>query len=70
MHTKLTGWEEKNKKIWKEIIPKRFSQPEVINQDFGITFGAVLQEYIQKNPIDPEHVHLVNFELVPQEVKV
>jgi len=44
MNTKLTGWEDKNKKIWKEIIPKRFSQPEVINQDFGISFGAVLQD--------------------------
>jgi len=43
--SKLAGWEEKNKKIWKEIVPKRFAQPEPISQDFGLTFQTVMQEY-------------------------
>lgn len=44
MENKLNGWEEKNKKIWKDIIPKRYAQPETINQDFSIPFAEVMKE--------------------------
>lgn len=50
-------------------MPKRFAQPEAIAQVFNFEFDAFLKEMIIKAPIDPSHVRLVNFELVPAEVR-
>lgn len=69
MSGKLATWEEKNKKIWKDIIPKRFETPEPINQDFSLTFETVMGEYIAKAPIDMNHVRIIQLELLPAEVR-
>jgi len=44
-------------------------QPEAIAQEFNFQFDAVFKEMIAKAPIDPSHVRLVNYELVPAEVR-
>jgi len=59
----------KNKKVWKEPVLTRFTDPEPLNTPLEIDFKEVMNSYLEMKKMDDEHIRIVNLELVPKEVQ-
>lgn len=66
---KYDEWLNKNKKVWKEPIITRFTDPEALNTPLEIDFKDVMNSYLEMKKMDDEHIRIVNLELVPKEVQ-